>query len=146
MHTHFAHSSLVKFSAVNSMLANGARMMADTKQSSLRKAVFSKTAFQLQAPTQRKNRWIAHVSSTTKLKATHMLVLNVSLSEKLSAFDVIERLLFAKTCDCIYSDEVLPIHQIKMLKQMAMFSGTELVFISDRLDFNLSQSNELEKA
>jgi hypothetical protein len=35
---------------------------------------------------------------------------------------------------------------MKMLKNMAMFSGTEVIFIADKFEFNLVQSGDLEKA
>lgn len=102
--------------------------------------------FQLQTASLRKSRWVAHVSSKTKLMASHKLVLNVKPTAALSSFDIIERLLFAKTCETIFSDVSLPLHQIRMLKQMAMFSGTELIFVADTAAFNMSQGIELEKA
>ncbi|MFQ3249707.1 hypothetical protein [Glaciecola sp.] len=131
---------------VNTLFVGKPNMHTSVQQGSMSHASFSAKTFQLQTSTMRRTRWIAHVSTSTKLKASHKLVLNISPSKTLSAFDVIERLLFAKTCDCIYSDEVLPLHQIRMLKQMAMFSGTELEFICDSVEFNVSQSDELEKA
>ncbi len=94
----------------------------------------------------RKSRWVAHVSLKTKLAASHRLVLNIKPTSTASAFDIIERLLFAKTCAAIFCDEVLPLHQVKMLKQMAMFSGTEVTFIADKVEFNSMQSEDLEKA
>ena len=102
--------------------------------------------FQLQTNLRNTRRWVAHVSSLTTLKSSHRLVLNVKPTEALSSFDIIERLLFAKTCETIFSDASLPLHQIRMLKQMAMFSGTEIVFVADMSDFNANQSIELEKA
>lgn len=94
----------------------------------------------------RKNRWVAHVSVKTKLAASHRLVLNIKPTAIVSAFDIIERLLFAKTCAAIFCDETLPLHQVKMLKQMGMFSGTEITFIADKADFNSMQADDLEKA
>jgi hypothetical protein len=92
------------------------------------------------------SRWVAHVSSKTKLAASHELALNIKPTHSFSAFDILERLLFSKTCAVIYTDEVLPLHKVKMLKQMAMFSGTEVIFIADRFEFNSMQSGDLEKA
>jgi hypothetical protein len=109
-------------------------------------AINASAAFQLQTSTIKDVRWVCHVSSKTKLKASHKLVLNIKPSESFSTFDIIERLLFSKTCDFIYSDEQLPLHQVQMLKQMAIFSGTELAFISDKVEFNLSQTDILEEA
>ena len=100
----------------------------------------TQSSFEFQTPHNRMQRWVCHVSSKTKLKATHKQVMNVKPNTKMSPFDIIERLLFSKTCDVIYSDETLPLHQVKMLKQMAMFSGTDIEFISDRSYFNMSQS------
>jgi hypothetical protein len=94
----------------------------------------------------RKSRWVAHVSVKTKLAASHRLVLNIKPTASASAFDIIERLLFAKTCAAIFCDETLPLHQVKMLKQMAMFSGTEVSFIADKAEFNSMQAVDLEKA
>ena len=94
----------------------------------------------------RKSRWVAHVSVKTKLAASHRLVLNIKPTATASAFDIIERLLFAKTCAAIFCDEILPLHQVKMLKQMAMFSGTEVTFIADKAEFNSMQAGDLEKA
>jgi len=102
--------------------------------------------FQLESSPVRKKRWLCHVSSTTKLKSKSKLVLNVKPTSSLNSFDVIERLLFAKTCELIYSDDTFPLHQVKMLKQMAMFSGTEIVFIADKIAFNNESMTELEKA
>lgn len=104
------------------------------------------SAFQLQKSNIRKSRWVAHVSCKTKLAASHKLVLNIKPTQTSSAFDILERLLFSKTCAVIYSDETLPLHQVQMLKQMAIFSGTEVIFIADKIEFNLLQLNDLEKA
>ncbi|MFT6330089.1 MAG: hypothetical protein ACJAYN_002027 [Bermanella sp.] len=104
------------------------------------------SAFQLQKSNIRKSRWIAHVSCKTKLAASHKLVLNIKPTQTASAFDILERLLFSKTCAVIYSDERLPLHQVQMLKQMAIFSGTEVIFIADKVEFNLLQLDDLEKA
>jgi len=93
-----------------------------------------------------KQRWVAHVSVNTKLAASHRLVLNIKPNELASAFDIIERLLFAKTCAEIFCDHTLTLHQVEMLKQMAMFSGTEVTFIADKVEFNSMQSADLEKA
>jgi len=109
-------------------------------------AMNSQPAISISQAMLRKNRWVAHVSIKTKLAACHRLVLNITPTATASAFDIIERLLFAKTCAAIYCDEVLPMHQIKMLKQMAMFSGTEITFIADKVEFNSMQSDDLEKA
>lgn len=106
----------------------------------------SQLSFAIQKSNIRKTRWVSHVSSATTLTASHKLVLNIKPTKRLSAFDIIERLLFSKTCGLIYSDESLPLHQVQMLKQMAMFSGTDLIFIADKAEFNLMQSGDLEKA
>ncbi|MFT5276960.1 MAG: hypothetical protein ACI97K_000885 [Glaciecola sp.] len=104
------------------------------------------TAFELQPTQPKKSRWAAHVSLNTKLSSNDVLVLNVKPTKTMSCFDIIERLLFAKTCDVIYTDEALPLHQVRMLKQMSLFSGTEIVFISDSSEFNHLHSDDLEKA
>jgi len=106
----------------------------------------SHSAFQLQKSNIRRKRWVAHVSSKTKLAATHKLVLNIKPTQTSPAFDILERLLFSKTCAVIYTDQTLPLHKVKMLKQMAMFSGTEVIFIADMAEFNAIQSDGLEKA
>ena len=114
--------------------------------------LFSNTAMNSQAAINtsqtilRSGRWVTHVSVKTKLAASHRLVLNIKPTGTSSAFDIIERLLFAKTCAAIFCDETLPLHQVKMLKQMAMFSGTEVSFIADKVEFNSMQVDDLEKA
>lgn len=92
------------------------------------------------------SRWVAHVSVKTKLAASHRLVLNIKPTVTVSAFDIIERLLFAKTCAAIFCDEALPLYQVKMLKQIAIFSGIEVTFIANKPEFNLMQADNLDKA
>lgn len=135
------NSSLTNSSLVNSGFIN------PTDQDNLLGVSFtSHSTFQLQKSNIRKSRWVAHVSSKTKLTASHKLALNIKPTQSSSAFDILERLLFSKTCAVIYTDEVLPLHKVKMLKQMAVFSGTEVVFIADQFEFNSMQSGDLEKA
>ncbi|MFT7260327.1 MAG: hypothetical protein ACI9MS_002195 [Glaciecola sp.] len=134
-------SSLTNTSLVNS------RFISSTDQDELLGVSFNNhSAFQLKKSNIRTSRWIAHVSSKTKLAASHKLALNIKPTHSFTAFDILERLLFSKTCAVIYTDEVLPLHKMKMLKNMAMFSGTEVVFIADKFEFNLMQSGDLEKA
>jgi hypothetical protein len=135
------NSSLTNSSLVNSSFIN------PTDQDDLLGVSFTMhSAFQLQKSNISTSRWVAHVSSKTKLTASHKLALNIKPTHSFSAFDILERLLFSKTCAVIYTDEVLPLHKVKMLKQMAMFSGTEVIFIADRFEFNSMQSGGLEKA
>jgi hypothetical protein len=134
-------SSLTSTSMVN------ARFSSPTDQDDLLGISFtSHSAFQLQNSHTRKSRWVAHVSSKTKLAAPHQLALNIKPTHTFTVFDILERLLFSKTCAVIYTDEALPLHKMKMLKNMAMFSGTEVIFIADKFEFNLVQSGDLEKA
>jgi|GEM_PF-2085292 hypothetical protein len=135
----------------SSLVANSSMMKPGLTQPSHRDDLlgFSFTnhpAFQLQKSNIRKRRWVAHVSYKTKLAASHRLVLNIKPTQTSSAFDILERLLFSKTCAAIYSDETLPLHQVQMLKQMAIFSGTEVIFIADKVEFNLLRLDDLEKA
>lgn len=104
------------------------------------------SVFELQSTGLKKARWIANVSASSRLSSNIALVLNVKPTQSMSCFDIIERLLFAKNCDVIYTDQTLPLHQISMLKQMSLFSGTDIVFISDRREFNRRYSDDLEKA
>lgn len=94
----------------------------------------------------RESLWVAHVSVKTKLASSHRLVLNIKPTATVSAFDIIERLLFAKTCAAIFCDEALPLQQVKMLKQIAIFGGIEVTFIANKPEFNSMQADDLEKA
>ena len=91
-------------------------------------------------------RWVAHVSDKTQLVSSEELVLQLRPSTSFNAFDIIEKLLFAKTCRIIHTDADLSLNQIAFLKEMALFSGTDLVFIGDRAQFNRRQMVALEKA
>jgi hypothetical protein len=102
--------------------------------------------FNLHSTLLKRQRWTAHVSSSTKLISTKALVLNVKPTATMTCFDIIKRLLFAKNCDVIYTDHAIPLHQVSMLKQMSLFSGTDIIFIHDTNDFNRHYSIDLEKA
>lgn len=104
------------------------------------------STFELANEPAKRQRWIAHVSASSRLISDQDLVLHIKPSAVKTAFDIIERVLFAKTCKSIHTDESFTLHQVRMLKQMAMFSGTEIVFISDKNDFNHLHANDLEKA
>ncbi|MEQ3658484.1 MAG: hypothetical protein ABNH21_05955 [Glaciecola sp.] len=91
-------------------------------------------------------RWVAHVSDKTQLVSAEELVLQLSPTASLNAFDIIEKLLFAKTCRIIHTDAQFSLNQIAFLKEMALFSGTDLVFIGDKERFNRKQMLSLEKA
>jgi hypothetical protein len=124
-------ASLTSTSMVNS------RFNSSNDQDALLGVTFTNhSVFQLQNSNIKTSRWVAHVSSKTKLVATHQLALNIKPTHSVTAFDILERLLFSKTCAIIYTDEVLPLHKMEMLKHMAIFSGTEVIFIADNVKFN----------
>ena len=91
-------------------------------------------------------RWVAHVSDKTQLVSDEELVLQLSPTVSFNAFDIIEKLLFAKTCRIIHTDAVLSLNQIAFLQEMALFSGTDLVFIGNKDMFNRKQMFSLEEA
>jgi hypothetical protein len=84
-------------------------------------------------------RWTALVSCTHNMSSDSTSVLHVRPNHKHTAFDIVEKLLFAKTCAVIHITESLSLHQVDRLKQMALFSGTELNFIGDTRIFNQEQ-------
>ncbi|MFQ3207589.1 MAG: hypothetical protein ACI9IT_001747, partial [Glaciecola sp.] len=138
--TYMQTQSYSNQAAGNSSLTNSSlvdsRFINPTDQDNLLGVSFtSHSAFQLQKSNIRKSRWVAHVSSKTKLAASHKLALNIKPTHTFSAFNILERLLFSKTCAVIYTDEVLPLYKVRMLKNMAMFSGTEVIFIADKFEF-----------
>ena len=47
----------------------------------------TQSSFEFQTPHNRMQRWVCHVSSKTKLKATHKQVMNVKPNTKMSPFD-----------------------------------------------------------
>jgi hypothetical protein len=147
MQTQYVNKRVLGNSLVTTSSTVDASLIESNNQDDLLGVSFTNhSAFQLQKSNIRKSRWVAHVSCNTKLASSRKLVLNIKPTQTTSAFDILERLLFSKTCAVIYSDETLPLHQVQMLKQMASFSGTEVIFIANKTEFNLLQLDDLEKA